>query len=113
MQLPNADIAYVPLRKVTEYLLSDTHTVGRMKARFFQQVGFTKERAAELRKALIEIGQTGKITNVIATDYGTKYVVDGELHTPVGKRVSIRTIWIVERDQDKPRFVTAYPRKEE
>jgi len=36
-------------------------------------------------------------------------VVDGELLTPLGRRVSVRTVWIVEGEEEIPRFVTAYP----
>jgi len=110
MQLPHANSAYVPLRKLTDYLLSETHALGKAKARFFRKMGFDKEQAEELRRALLEVARTGKVIDAVRTPYGTKYVVDGELDTPVGKKVNIRTIWIVEQGEEIPRFVTAYPR---
>ncbi len=109
MQLPNARFAYVPLPKLTAYLLSETHAVGRAKARFFCEMGFCKEHPDMLMRALLEVAETGEVRSVVETPYGMKYVVDGALPTPVGKRVHIRTVWIVETGRERPRFVTAYP----
>ena len=82
--------------------------MGRAKARFFHGIGFSKEQADELRQALLEVAATGKVEQIVETPYGTKYIVDGKLFTPLGKRMSIRTVWIVEKGKDQPRFVTAY-----
>ena len=87
--------------------------MGKAKAQFFHRMGFRKERAEELRNALLEVARTGEVHSVVSTPYGTKYIVDGELLTPLGRRVNVRTVWIVERGEDIPRFVTAYPREEE
>jgi hypothetical protein len=35
--------------------------------------------------------------------------VDGEIETPAGRSVVIRTVWIVDHSQSAPRLVTAYP----
>jgi len=40
MRLPNGTNAYVPREKLVEYLLSETHAVGKSKARFFRGFGF-------------------------------------------------------------------------
>ncbi|HHH42224.1 MAG TPA: hypothetical protein ENK56_09520 [Chloroflexi bacterium] len=109
MRLPNADLAYVPPRKLTDYLLSETHAVGKAKAKFFRKMGFKAQRIEVLRQALLEIAQTGEVKEVIETPCGKKYIVDGVLHTPSGRQARIRTVWIVETGQESPRFVTAYP----
>jgi hypothetical protein len=36
-------------------------------------------------------------------------VIDGEIKTPTGVVVQLRTIWIIDAGEDIPRFVTAYP----
>jgi len=113
MELPNAKAAHVPLRKLTAYLLSETHAVGKAKASFFWMVGFSKDRAEKLREALIEVAQTGKVERIVETPYGKKYTVDGEMRTPSGRRLGIRTVWIMESGQVRPRFVTAYPHEGE
>jgi len=53
MKLPNADQAVVPQEKLTEYLLSDTHTDGSPKANFFRSFGFTVTNWQELARALL------------------------------------------------------------
>jgi len=54
------------------------------------------------------------IASAVQSEYGTKYIVDGPIISPIGKVVSIRTIWIVEAadPMGSPRFVTAYPVRE-
>jgi hypothetical protein len=44
--------------------------------------------------------------------WGTKYVIVGQIESPVGKPVTVKTIWIVDKGLDVARLVTAYPRKE-
>lgn len=36
-------------------------------------------------------------------------LLDGELETPNGDMIQVRTVWIIENEDDVPRFVTAYP----
>jgi hypothetical protein len=50
MPLPNAENAYVPLSKITRYLLSETHSVGRAKARFFRALGFNERHQSFCRR---------------------------------------------------------------
>lgn len=51
MKLPNAAAARVDFEKLTEYLLSETHPIGRTKAAFFQRLGFARDRPEELLAA--------------------------------------------------------------
>lgn len=109
MKLPNRERAVIPEAKLREYLLSFTHAHGRHKAVFFGRCGFTQERWQELASALrahVEIHDVGKLEE---TPFGTRYAVEGDLSTPVGRVVRVRTVWYVERGEDFPRFVTAYP----
>ena len=109
MKLPNRDRAAVDPQKITSYLLSVTHPVGRSKARFFRGLGFDEGTAGDLERALLEVARTGEVVQTIVVPYGTKFVVDGILRTPAGSAVSVRTVWVVEAGQVLPRFVTAYP----
>ncbi|HKH48502.1 MAG TPA: adhesin, partial [Thermoanaerobaculia bacterium] len=43
MKLPGADRAIVDEAKVRDYLLSSEHPVGRFKAAFFANVGYTRQ----------------------------------------------------------------------
>jgi hypothetical protein len=109
VKLPNRENAYIPPSKLTGYLLSETHSVGKAKAGFFRIVGFDEARVEMLERGLLAIARFEEVREVMTSMYGTKYVVEGTLETPTERRVQVRTVWIVELDQDRPRFVTAYP----
>ena len=44
MKLPNASVARVDFEKLTEYLLSETHPIGRSKAAVFRRLGFSRDQ---------------------------------------------------------------------
>jgi hypothetical protein len=92
MELPNKSRAQVPLEKVTDYLLSETHAVGKSKARYFRSYGFNYETASDLAQGLLEIAQNTPVESSERSLYGTKYILDGELETPNGDMIQVRTI---------------------
>lgn len=97
------------MEKITDYLLSETHAVGKSKARYFRSHGFDDESAGQLANGLLAIARSAQVTFSEKSPYGTKYVIDGDLETPKGVMILVRTIWIVEKGQNTPRFVTACP----
>lgn len=109
IKLPRSNEAVVPERKITHYLLSEARPVGRAKAKFFRELGYSMETAVQLKEDLLAVAAAGMVIEVIDTPFGAKYVVDGNLLTPAGTVERVRTIWILETGQSVPRFVTAYP----
>ncbi len=109
MELPNKLHAYVSTGKITDYLLSETHIVGRFKARFLRSFGFNETNVSQFEKGLIDIAQTEPVVEIVETIYGKKYVIDGELETPNGDMMHLRTVWIIETGGDVPRLVTVCP----
>jgi len=109
MQLPNREFAYVPSSKLVDYLLSRTHAVGKSKARFFRRFGFDEKNVDQFKQSLKKIAQENEISEHTLTVHGQKYIIDGELQTPMGKTISVRTVWIIEKGASHPRFVTAHP----
>jgi len=109
MELPNKLHAYVSFSKISDYLLSETHAVGKSKAKFFRSLGFDETNISQFEKALVDIAQTETVVETSGTMYGKKYVVDGELKTPSGAMMHLRTVWIIESGDDVPRLVTAHP----
>jgi hypothetical protein len=71
--------------------------------------GFDEANLDSLEQGLISIAQTQEVSEVIASQHGKKYTIDGLLHAPINKSIKVRTVWIIDKGQDKPRFVTAYP----
>ncbi len=110
MILPNCEKAYVPEQKLVKYLLSETHTIGKAKAKYFRSLGYTEENADQLEDALVMIAKSGGHSQEVTTPYGNKYIVDGDLVTPIGTTVRIRSVWVVEAHDERPRFITAYPK---
>jgi hypothetical protein len=109
VKLPNREMAVIPEAKLRDYLLSPTHPHGRHKAFFFGRLGFSQERWQELASALHAHTERHEVGKVEETAFGMRYAVDGDLSTPSGRVVRVRTVWYVERGEDFPRFVTAYP----
>lgn len=109
MKLPNAEQAIIPSDKLSDYLLSKSHFIGRWKARFFLSIGFREEEIDELKDALMNLAKNGEVKSAITTDFGVKYVVEGAISGPSGRGAAIRTVWIVETGQNRPRLITAYP----
>jgi len=109
MELPNKSHAYIFISKITDYLLSETHIVGRSKARFFRSFGFDETNVSQFEQGLIHIAQTELVSEITETIYGKKYVIDGELETPNGNMIHLRTVWVIETGDDIPKLVTAYP----
>jgi hypothetical protein len=109
MKLPKAESAKINRAKLIRYLLSEGHPVGRWKAKFFRGLGFDEGNVESLEKSLIEIVMTEDIVATATSVHGEKYVVDGQITSPTGKRVKLRTVWIVDEGEEEGRFVTAYP----
>ena len=110
MKLPRGDDAVVPLRKLAEYLLSESHPVGSSKAGFFRHLGFDDDNARRLEDGLLAIARDEDVTEVTSSPHGVKYVIDGRIEAPRGGVVVVRTVWIIESGGSQPRFVTAYPK---
>lgn len=108
MAIPNFDQAHVPASKLVHYLLDTNHPVGKSKAWVFRRHGYEESNKERLESDLLRIARTAE-AEVVETPYGLKYIATGDIITPVGKIVSIRTIWIMEPNDPRPRFITAYP----
>jgi uncharacterized protein DUF6883 len=110
MKLPNAAKAIVDERKVREYLLSPSHTVGRFKARFFGSIGFPPEAWLVFVTALQRLAAEGEAEVVEQSEYGQKFVVRGQISGPGARPAEVESVWIVQAGDDRPRLVTVYPR---
>ena len=108
-RLPGFHHAQIDRSKLSEYLLSDVHPVGRSKELFFRLQGYSRRDPARLEQDLRDL--IGRTDAVLAgsSEYGTKYLVSGSLDSPAGRSPRILSIWIVLTGERRPRFVTAYP----
>jgi len=109
VRLLGIEYAVVDAAKVRDYLLSDSHPVGRFKFAFFASLGYTagnwETLAADLRRHAMD-------NEAIATErnnYGQKYEVRGRIEGPAERSASLVAVWIVLRGESFPRLVTAFP----
>ena len=109
MKLPNAEQAVVEREKIADYLLNPAHRYGASKARFFAAFGFRVEEWERFAEALREHGRTHEVARTRETGFGPRYLVEGKLNTPDGRRPPVRSVWQLDRGEVAPRLITAYP----
>ena len=109
MKMPRAHQAHVPASKITEYLLSPTHRVGRGKEAFFRRFGYRAEEWSSLAEALRIHAAKYDVANTQDTPFGSRYIIEGQLETPDGRRPLVRAVWFIDTGATAPRFVSAYP----
>jgi hypothetical protein len=109
MQIPNRLQAYIPSPKLSAYLLSETHAIGKAKAIFPRALGYNETNVHLLEHGLLALAHSATVQEVVSSPHGTKYVIEGLLETPSRASPRIRTVWILETGEENPRFVTAYP----
>lgn len=110
MKVPNANKAVVTESKIKGYLLSQTHERGRHKAAFLALFGFNLDNWQELDNRLKGHIQAYDFAAATENRFGTRYTVEGEIDTPSGRWVRIRTVWFIRKNEDYPILVSAYPR---
>ena len=107
--LPNLEQAVVSEEKITGYLLSETHPSGRGKAAFFKRFGFDLDRWDVLAEMLKRHAENHGVTRIEDSPFGTRYVVEGMIDTPVGRTPWVRAVWFLREGHDAPHLATAYP----
>ena len=111
MKIPAAHLVKVPREKVVDYLLSETHPVGRHKAVLFRSWGFSANNWLELADSLQRHAAENDITKEEPSPFGMRFVVEGIMEVPDGRLPLVRAIGFVRHQETTPRFVTAYPLK--
>ena len=109
MRLHGAERSVVDPAKVRDYLLSQSHPVGRFKAQFFVGLGYAQERWEVLAADLRRHAADGVVQEGDASPYGRKFEVRGNLLGPSGRGAAVISVWIILHGTDSPRFITAFP----
>jgi len=105
MKLPNANDALVERGKIADYLLNPAHRYGASKAQFFNEFGFRLEGWNFLAEALREHDRTHDVANIHEIGFGPRYVVEGKLNTPIGRRPRVRMVWQMDKGAVAPRLL--------
>ena len=108
MKLPNAERAFVDMRKLSDYCLSTEHPRGQHKARVFRSVlGWTADQTEDVRRQLLEAVQREDAGFLGADDYGQRYALDFPVQAS-GTVTTVRSLWIIRHGEDFPRFTSCY-----
>ena len=109
MKLPNADKSVIERAKIVDYLLNAAHPDNGGKAKFFEEMGFRREKWEALALALRTLAVETNVAQSFNSAHGEKHVVIGSITSPRGKSAMLKTIWIVDSGLETARLVTAYP----
>ena len=107
--LPNAERAVIDAEKLYGYVLSFAHPVGRFKAAYFRRLGYSAENWEAFERSLREVILSQDVTQVEESRYGRKFIIEGPFVGSSGETVQIVTVWVILKDENVPRFITAYP----
>lgn len=109
MIIPNAEKAFVDIRKLRDYALNPHHQVGKHKARLFAILfGIGMDDAEALRELILQAVKTHESTIEEKDDHGQRYRIEFVLAWR-GRQATIRPVWNVRPNEDFPRLVTCYP----
>jgi hypothetical protein len=109
VKLPNGTDAIVERAKLVDYVLSQTHPIGRFKATFFASMGIDSENWEVLQSSLLSLAATADAKLGRTTEFGQKYLIPGHIVGPQDS-ADILSVWIIRAGEDRPRLVTVYPR---
>jgi hypothetical protein len=107
--IPNAENAFIDIRKLRDYALNPHHQVGKHKARLFAALlGMEMADAEELHDLLLQVVKTHEAEIEEKDDHGQRYRIACVL-TWRGRQATIRSVWNVRPNEDFPPLVTCYP----
>jgi hypothetical protein len=108
-KLPGAAGAELDERKVTDYLMSETHKQGQHKCAFFKRFGFLPTNPGQLADAIKLHVVNHPVSSTRSDVFGTRYVVECSIRSPDGRDPCICTVWQQKTD-GRLVFITAYPK---
>ncbi len=108
MNLPNAEKAYVDIKKLEEYCLNPKHPRGKHKAKvFLSSLGITREDAGKLKQKIVNMVSQVECELSEKDQYGQRYIVD-LVYQNENRIANIRTTWIIKSLEDFPGMVSCF-----
>jgi hypothetical protein len=107
--LPNAEHARIDPRKLRDYALNPEHALGRYKAEFFGQMGYTAANWQQLERDIREQHLSQPAERGQSSPFGTKYTITGIVRGPNGTNRQVTTVWIFRAGNDFAELVTIEP----
>ena len=82
------------------------------KSLWLASAGYTLENWRELERDLRHQLLPREAVLVGTSEYGTMYEIRAKLTGPNGRRLAVRSFWMIATDTGQTRFITMYPDKE-
>lgn len=100
---------HIETSKLVEYLLHPVNSRGKLG--LFSRYGFHQGNWETFRNSLLRHAQDNLVSDVVASQFGTKYIVTGALCTPSGRQPLpvVTVVWQQDTGEAGVRFITAYP----
>ena len=109
MKLPKNII--ISDEKLTSYLLVAKKR--NDKSQWLSKAGYIIDNWERLETDIRGLVLSNDATPQENTEYGQLYEINGELKSPKGDLLSVRTIWMTEYATGLTKFITMYPLKKE
>lgn len=109
--LPNYEYAIIECVKLRDYILSPTHPIGKFKANFFSQAGYTPESWERLERDIREQHLSKDPKEGKPSPFGKKYEITAPLKGPKSV-ITVTSVWIILNGEEVPRLITLIPRGE-
>lgn len=106
-RIQNVDTAYIPRRKIGNYLLNPEHRDNQGKAKLLNSLGYTLKNKSKLKGDILREIKKNKAEFQSSTNQGDKYKIEIELG--LIKKIKFISIWIV--NWKDTRFVTIKPKR--
>lgn len=103
----NFDEAIIDIEKLRDYCLNLNHPVGRHKAVYSKKTDLTSDDADELQGIIAERIRLSEYKETFSGEYGKRFYIDITIDR-FNKVETVRTLWILKRDETIPRFVSCY-----
>ena len=111
-ELPGWEEAWIPELKLTDYVLSSTHEVGRHKARVFRsELGIEREHWNFLHDQILDGFPEAQATFREETEFGFTWEVPILVTGRNEAERWVTTGWIIEYRDPRPKLTTAYVRQ--
>jgi hypothetical protein len=109
MKMPSGLVIQDP--KLTNYLL--VYQCKDDKSEFLARAGYMLETWQDLRQDILRAIEGATVSEVVLTEWGSRYLVRGRLAGLNGRSLRVLTVWQQDTGADVVRFVTLYPDKTE
>ncbi len=104
-----AKTAEISEAKLCRYLLNPEHPSGRVKARFFEQMGYTLKNWFQLAEDLRAQHLSQPVFRYRPSPFGRKYRITAPITGPKGVTCIVTSVWLIPKGGGNARLITVEP----